>query len=78
MEGKKRYKIEFERWGCIGAAMCVVAAADNWKIDDKDGKANVKHVELSEDELERNLKAAKDCPVNVIHIIDVKKGKKLI
>jgi ferredoxin len=78
MADKKKYKIEYDREGCIGAAMCVSAADDNWVMDEKDGKANVKHVELSEEELERNLKAARDCPVNVIHIIEQETKNKLI
>lgn len=81
-KGKKekkesRYIIEYEREGCIGAASCVAAAPKNWKMNE-DGKADYFKKEITEDELEDNLEAAKVCPVNVIHIIDKKTGRKLI
>jgi len=36
----KRYKIIYEREGCIGAAACVAVASDFFKLDD-DGKATL-------------------------------------
>ena len=77
MAEKKRYRIEFDREGCIGVASCEGVHPDGWKLGE-DGKANCLHYEFDEDELEKQLEAAKVCPVNVIHIIDTKTGKKLI
>jgi len=73
---KKTYKIIFEREGCIGAGACVAAHPDNWEMA-PDNKANVKHVTFTEEELEKNMEAARVCPVNVIHIED-DTGKRLI
>ncbi len=75
---EKRYKIVYDREGCIGAGACVAANAKNWFME-ADNKANFKKEEISsEQELEENLTAAKVCPVNVIHIVDMKTGKKII
>jgi len=35
-----KYKIEFDREACIGAAACVVSAPEFWKITD-DGRADL-------------------------------------
>ena len=61
------YEIEFDRGGCIGSGACATANSDNWKMD-PDGKATVLKKEISKDELEANLKAARGCPVSVIRI----------
>lgn len=73
----KKYKIEFDRENCIGAAACAAVNPDNWEISMQDGKANVKKTEIDETELRQNMEAATACPVNVIHIYD-EEGKKLI
>jgi len=73
---KKMYTIIYDRDGCTGAGACVTAASDNWQMG-ADNKANLLKKKISEDELERNLAAAKACPVNVIHIED-ENGKRLI
>jgi ferredoxin len=43
-----------------------------------DGKSAPKNTDISEDEFECNNNAATGCPVNVIHLIDLKTKKKLI
>lgn len=75
--GKKRYRVEYDREGCIGAAACAAIHPDGWKMAD-DGLADCLVYEFDEDELERQMEAAECCPVNVIHIIDTKTGEKLI
>ena len=50
--------------------------ADTWEMAD-DGKSKCKKTSISKEELDCNMKAAKGCPVNVIHILD-ENGKKLI
>lgn len=74
---KTRYKIEYDREGCIGAAACVAVCPENWRLEE-DGKAGFNKGGLKESEFEINMEAARVCPVNVIHIIDKKTNQKLI
>ena len=74
--GEKKYTVIYEREGCTGAGACVIACPENWEMA-ADNKANVKKTTITESELEKNLAAAKACPVNVIHIED-ENGKRLI
>lgn len=71
-----KFKIIYEREGCIGAGACVAVAPDTWKMDD-DGKATQLVHEFDEKDLQKNLDAAKACPVMVIHIED-ENGKRLV
>ena len=71
-----KYRIEFDKPGCIGAFACVAVAPESWE-QGNDGKAIQKKFECDYDKFQENLEAAKACPVNVIHIYD-EKGKKLI
>ncbi|MBI4014500.1 MAG: ferredoxin [Candidatus Aenigmarchaeota archaeon] len=81
-----KYKIEYQRSGCIGAGVCAALCEKHWVMAD-DGKAdlvgaknegelNVK--EIDETELDCNKQAAEGCPANVIHIIDKKTGEKIV
>ena len=73
-----RYEIQYDREGCIGAAACAAVCPENWFME-ADNKADFKKKDLAEgEEYEKNLQAAQVCPVNVIHIIDKKTGKKII
>lgn len=82
-----RYRIEYDRESCIGAAICETLNPENWKMND-DGKADLKGPKLSEfkpgwfsievDDISQIMEAAEGCPVNAIHIIDLEKEKKLI
>ena len=72
----KKYKIIYEREGCIGAGACVAACPSNWVMAE-DNKANFKKEEITENELQDNLDAAQACPVNVIHV-ETEEGKRLI
>ena len=85
---KKRYKIVYDREGCIGAAACVAAYPERWNLMD-DGKADVKdgtknddntvqELEFTEEEFQKMMDAAQACPVNVIHIVDLETGERLI
>lgn len=80
-----KYKVIFERSGCIGAGICSATFEKRWILD-KDGKATLHgaakhgdHYELMIDESEFTdmLAAAQGCPVNVIHIED-ETGKRLV
>jgi len=84
----KKYLVEYDRLGCIGAAACVAVFPEKWELD-KEGKATLldksvqktpdkEVLEIDEAELEKHLEAAKVCPVVVIHITEKDTGKKLI
>ena len=72
----KRYRIEYDRDGCIGAYACLAIAPDTWEEGD-DGKAVMKKTEFTADELEKQLEAARACPVAVIRIIDLETGEEV-
>ena len=72
-------KIIHYRNNCIGCNSCTEHAPGNWEIDPSDGKVNLKRAtgengvfitEISELEIEDNKRAAQDCPVGIIHIVD--------
>ena len=71
-------KIAHYRDKCIGCNSCVEHDPARWEIDE-DGKSILKGAEdkrgvwvatIREDEVSLNKKAAKDCPVNIIRMID--------
>ena len=84
---KTKYIIQYDRIGCIGAAACVAALPEAWEMDEE-GKAILKggndkgnqifELEITEDQLEKHMEAAKACPVTVIHIINKETDEKLI
>lgn len=72
-------KIIHYRNKCIGCNSCVEQAPSRWSISDEDGKSDLKGsiqkkevyiAEISVDEIEENKRAAKDCPVSIIKVID--------
>lgn len=76
---QKRNKIIQYRDNCIGCNSCAENAPGNWEMDPIDGRANLKRAtekdgvfiaEISELEIEANKKAAQDCPMGIIHIVD--------
>jgi len=84
----KKYKIVYEREGCIGVAACVAVNPEIWEMDEFN-KAKLLQGSFNEDtgkferiidekDLKVNIEAAQVCPVNVIHIIDLETGKELI
>lgn len=63
---------------CIGCNACVEIAFDHWRMSKKDGKATllkakskkgIYTITISEDEVEANVLAAKNCPPKIIKII---------
>lgn len=85
-----KYKIEYERPGCIGAAACCAVCPQHFVMAD-DGKADlinsikkpgvepeVWEKEFEENEFEDMKNAAEACPVKVIHIINKETGEKII
>ncbi|MBI3588176.1 ferredoxin [Candidatus Micrarchaeota archaeon] len=83
-----RYKVEFDRNGCIGAAACAAVYPEAWVMQD-DGKPDVtgaardagnekQELVIDEKDLPKHLEAARSCPVLVIHITNLDTGEKLI
>jgi len=73
-----KYKITFDKEGCIGTFACVAANSDFWE-EGEDGKAILKGAKLNEEtgkyeliideaDYEKNLEAASVCPVFVIKV----------
>jgi ferredoxin len=74
------FRIIQQRVKCIGCNACVEAADYRWRISTKDGKCTLVggiekrgfySVVVNEHEYEDNLKAAKNCPVNIIKILPI-------
>ena len=70
-------RIFYHRQKCIGCNACVEALPSRWRVSRKDGRSNligsiekrgIYQVKVPLDELEDNLKAEKNCPVNVIKV----------
>lgn len=66
-----------QREKCIGCNACVEAADYRWRISKKDGRCTLVggiekkgfySVVVNNHELEDNLLAAKNCPVNIIKV----------
>ncbi len=69
-----------QRIKCIGCNACVEAADYRWRLSTKDGKCTLVggiekrgfySVMVHDHELEDNLKAAQNCPVNIIKIHEI-------
>ncbi len=96
MEGnktKKKYKVVYERSGCIEILSCVSEYPKRWIVDENnpnDNKAwlvgakkksddpEIWELEFDEDELAKFKASANVCPARVIHIIDIETGKRLV
>ena len=75
------YEVEHDREGCISCGACAAAAPNLWEMAD-DGKSKLKggknKLEIDQKDFDHMMEAAQACPVNVIHIKNLKDGKKLI
>ena len=72
-------KIVHYRNRCIGCNSCVEHAPHHWAISKIDGKSDLVGAEkkkecsvriISQVEIDANRRAALDCPVHIIHIIE--------
>lgn len=72
-------KIAHYRNKCIGCNSCVEQDSSRWSISEKDGKSVLQNGKgkrgvyiaiIREDERAANERAAKDCPVNIIKILN--------
>ena len=80
-----KLRIEYDKAGCIGAAVCFQFAPQTFPLD-KDGKAdlaghtmqgNLQVLELEVADPEPILNAARGCPVLIIKVFDAATGKQL-
>ena len=71
-------KIIHYRNKCIGCNSCVEHSSSNWKISEEDGKSYLVGSDerkgifiksISEDEVEVNKLAERDCPVRIIKVV---------
>ncbi len=67
---------------CIGCNACVELAPDRWKMSRKDGKSILVDADerngiytalVGDDELKKNLTAARTCPTNIIKVEKVQR-----
>jgi len=72
-----KYKIVYDRVNCIGAGPCAAVDPDDFEIDPKDGKANLKggteeggkFVKIIEaDSVEKAMQSVDVCPAAVISV----------
>jgi len=89
MVEKKKYRIEYDREGCIGAGPCIALAPDFFAFDNE-SKMSIQHekaeksekkeslvLELNEKELEYLKEAARVCPVTVIKLINLETNEEV-
>ena len=84
---EKTHILQHDRPNCIGCAACEAVAPTFWEMN-PDGKSDIKSGKHKEDgwqeldienkDFQGNKDAAESCPVNVIHLVDKKTGKRLI
>ncbi len=75
-----KYKIVYDREGCIGVGSCALLAMKFWKMTAENDKADlvggkmrkdgVFELIIDEKDLHVNTEAARNCPVTVIKILD--------
>ena len=76
-----KYKIVYDVGGCISAVACVYEAPETWMMSEETNKATLKaegvtktkdreEVWIDQEDLEKNILAARACPVKVIKIYD--------
>ena len=84
----KKWLVQYDRKGCIGAGTCEAVNPERWKLLDTKkaelrGARQNEHnqmfeLEIGDDELAKMKAAAEGCPKNVIHIINKETGEKVI
>ena len=84
-----KYKIVYDREGCIGVGTCIAASGKYWEMDHND-KAILKNgavlnvetgyyeLEFPENDLVEVLDSARVCPVKVIRIYKLDESNKWI
>lgn len=83
-----KYRIEHDRENCIGCAACAATCPKHWAMN-ADGKSDLlggkkretdgfEVKDIEEEEYDEAKQSADVCPVNVIHIVEISSGKKII
>jgi ferredoxin len=80
-----KYRIEYKRNLCIGAAVCVAYSEDDWEMND-DGLADLKDstekngvfIKDIEGEFEMNKLGAEACPARVIQVTNLETGEVVV
>ena len=82
------YKITHNRPDCIGCGACASIDPNNWKMDERNEKADLidskrrkdgwEEKEIKEKDIEINKESAEACPVNVIHIKNLETSEEII
>ena len=82
-----RFKIIHERPKCIACGSCAAVAPKYWEMSSTDGLADLKGCTMNGENEERivdekeavlNREAADVCPVQIIHVDEIKKKEKEI
>ena len=84
----KKWLMQYDRKGCIGAGSCEAVNPERWKLLDErkaelrgselNPQNNMYEVRIGDDELAKMKMAAEGCPKVVIHIINTETGEKVI
>ena len=78
------FKIIHERPKCIACGSCAAVAPKYWEMSEKDGLADLKGCTMNGENEERivsdaeasiNREAAEVCPVQIIHVEEIKEDK---
>lgn len=73
----RMFTISHDRTGCIGCGSCELEAPQTWSLDNEEGLSLLKKgvnkndtwvAVIDELDYEDNLRAAQNCPVNIIRI----------
>ena len=82
------FRIIHDRPGCIACGACAALNPDDWKMDERDGLSNLikgkrtedhkEELDINQSDFDKNKECAEGCPVNVIHIVDLKTNQNLI
>ena len=84
----KKYKVIYQKSGCIGAGACEYTFPEGWFYDKETSIATLKDpatektdekevLIIDESTYEKHLEAAQVCPVAIIEIFDMETGKRV-
>ncbi len=85
-----KVKVTLDRENCIGSVACVTILPEFWKFNETEGKIDlvnskkineneyILELDVNEEELKKHLEAARSCPVNVIHVVNLETNEKLV
>ncbi len=83
----RKYKIIYDKKGCIGGTVCAAFAPEFWKMEGELAtlikpealkREDYEELIIDEKDLAVNVEAAEGCPVYVIKIIDLETGEQVV